>query len=67
MYHSVTHFVFLHSGNSVIGKRGELVVCTPAPNFPTGLFKDENNTRLKEIYLSKYPGAYTALPRKISF
>lgn len=31
-------------------------MCTPAPNFPVGLWKDENNSRLNETYLSKYPG-----------
>lgn len=46
-------------GNSIVGQRGELAICTPAPNFPTGLWKDENNARLKETYLTKYPGVWS--------
>lgn len=50
---------FDQDGKSVIGDRGELVVCTPAVNFPIGLWKDTNNARMNSIYLSKYPGVWS--------
>lgn len=46
-------------GNSVIGQRGELVICKPAVNFLTHLWKDENKVKLTETYLTKYPGVWT--------
>ncbi|KFM80143.1 Acetoacetyl-CoA synthetase, partial [Stegodyphus mimosarum] len=46
------------NGCFVIGERGEAVIATPAPNFPLRLWKDDNNSILKETYLTKYPGVW---------
>lgn len=43
-------------GNPVVGQRGELVICKPAVNFLTTLWKDENKTKLTNTYLSQFPG-----------
>lgn len=47
-----------NKGNSVVGKIGEGVVCTPAVNFPIYLWKDVNKKKITEIYLSKFPGVW---------
>ncbi|KFM66893.1 Acetoacetyl-CoA synthetase, partial [Stegodyphus mimosarum] len=46
------------NGRSVIGERGELVVATPTPSFPICLWKDVDNTIMKNTFLSKYPGVW---------
>ncbi|CAL1272063.1 unnamed protein product [Larinioides sclopetarius] len=45
-------------GNSVINKRGEMVLATPTPALPTHIWKDHDNSIMKETYLSKYPGVW---------
>ncbi|XP_055933995.1 acetoacetyl-CoA synthetase-like isoform X2 [Argiope bruennichi] len=43
-------------GNSVIGKRGEIVIGKPTPSLPMYLWKDKNNERLMASYFNKYDG-----------
>ncbi|XP_055933306.1 acetoacetyl-CoA synthetase-like isoform X1 [Argiope bruennichi] len=45
-------------GNSVIGQKGELVICTPNPSFPVGVWNDVKGRKLEELYLTKYPGVW---------
>ncbi|GFT14731.1 acetoacetyl-CoA synthetase [Nephila pilipes] len=49
---------FDEEGNSVLNKRGEMVLATPTPALPTNIWKDHNNSIMKETYLSKYPGVW---------
>ncbi|GIY25428.1 acetoacetyl-CoA synthetase [Caerostris extrusa] len=46
------------SGNSVCGKRGEIIVTKPNPAFPICLWKDDDNSKLNEEYFSKYKGVW---------
>ncbi|CAL1272070.1 unnamed protein product, partial [Larinioides sclopetarius] len=45
-------------GNSILNARGEMVLSTPTPALPTQLWKDHDNSIMKETYLSKYPGVW---------
>ncbi|CAL1286789.1 unnamed protein product [Larinioides sclopetarius] len=45
-------------GNSVIGQKGELVICTPNPSFPVGVWNDIKGRKLEELYLTKFPGVW---------
>lgn len=42
-------------GREVTGKEGELVVATPMPSMPVGLWGDEDGSRLRSSYFSRYP------------
>ncbi|XP_054710433.1 acetoacetyl-CoA synthetase-like [Uloborus diversus] len=47
------------NGNSVIGQRGEIVIASQYPAFPTNIWKDQNDQRLTDLYLAKHPGVWT--------
>ncbi|KAG8195203.1 hypothetical protein JTE90_027946 [Oedothorax gibbosus] len=49
---------FDDKGNSIVGVRGEVVVSTPSPSFPIYLWRDEENSLLRDTYFSKYGGKY---------
>ncbi|XP_054706789.1 acetoacetyl-CoA synthetase-like [Uloborus diversus] len=45
-------------GNYVIGQRGDMLQLNPAPTSPVACLGDDSKKILREIYLSKYPGAW---------
>ncbi|GIX75342.1 acetoacetyl-CoA synthetase [Caerostris extrusa] len=45
-------------GNSIVNKRGEMVLATPTPSLPTHIWQDHDNSIMKETYLTKYPGVW---------
>ncbi|XP_035221381.1 acetoacetyl-CoA synthetase-like [Stegodyphus dumicola] len=49
---------FDEQGNSVLGQKGELVICTPNPAFPVAVWNDTKGRKLEELYLTKYPGVW---------
>ncbi|KAG8198897.1 hypothetical protein JTE90_015109 [Oedothorax gibbosus] len=49
---------FDEEGKSVVNKRGEMVLAAPTPALPIYIWRDEDNSVLKETYLSKYPGVW---------
>ncbi|GFX60406.1 acetoacetyl-CoA synthetase [Trichonephila clavipes] len=46
------------NGKSVIGERGEVVIATPVPSLPIYLWRDKNNKRLRDTYLTKFDGVW---------
>ena len=49
---------FDESGNSVVGRVGELVLTEPLPSMPVFLWGDEDDERYRESYFSHYPGVW---------
>ncbi|KAG8195207.1 hypothetical protein JTE90_027950 [Oedothorax gibbosus] len=49
---------FDSEGNSVVGQKGEMVICTPNPAFPVAVWNDAKGRRLEELYLQKFPGVW---------
>lgn len=50
---------FSDSGQPLIGEVGEMVVTTPAPSFPLGLWGDKDGTKYREVYCSQFPGNFS--------
>lgn len=46
------------AGREVTGEPGELVVTSPMPSMPVGLWGDPDGTRLRETYFDAYPGIW---------
>lgn len=44
-------------GHEVFGEPGELVVTSPMPSMPVGMWGDDG-TRLRETYFDRYPGVW---------
>ena len=51
--------VFDEDGQSVVGKKGELVCTTPFPSMPTGFWNDPDNKKYLAAYFEKYPGVWS--------
>lgn len=49
---------FDEQGNSVLGQKGELVICTPNPAFPVSIWGGGKERKLEDLYLTKYPGVW---------
>ena len=49
---------FDEDGNEVIGVPGELVVTSPMPSMPVGLWGDDDGSRLRDTYFDRYPGIW---------
>jgi acetoacetyl-CoA synthetase len=49
---------FDESGQSVVGREGELVITAPMPSMPVGLWGDADGSRLREAYFATYPGVW---------
>jgi acetoacetyl-CoA synthetase len=49
---------FDEDGTEVIGEPGELVVTSPMPSMPVGLWGDEDGSRLRDTYFDRYPGIW---------
>jgi len=47
--------VFDDAGNSLVGKKGELVCTKPFPSQPLGFWKDENSQKYHAAYFARYP------------
>ncbi|GBN17931.1 Acetoacetyl-CoA synthetase [Araneus ventricosus] len=47
------------NGSPVIGKRGVMVLGNPYPTLPVCLLHDESKEKVRELYLSEYPGYIT--------
>jgi acetoacetyl-CoA synthetase len=49
---------FDEHGHVVVGELGELVITSPMPSMPVGLWGDADGSRLRESYFTPYPGAF---------
>ncbi len=49
---------FDDEGRSVVGEQGELVVTGPMPSMPTRLWGDDDGSRLRDAYFSRFPGVW---------
>ncbi|MGO9913084.1 MAG: acetoacetate--CoA ligase [Acidimicrobiales bacterium] len=49
---------FTEEGDAVRGEVGELVVTTAMPSMPTGLWGDDDGSRLHAAYFAEYPGVW---------
>ncbi|MEU6159674.1 acetoacetate--CoA ligase [Streptomyces sp. NPDC047130] len=45
-------------GRTVVGDMGELVITSPMPSMPVGLWGDPDGSRLRDAYFSAHPGAF---------
>jgi acetoacetyl-CoA synthetase len=50
--------VFDDEGNSVVGKKGELVCTKPFPSMPLGFWNDPGDERYHAAYFAKYPNVW---------
>lgn len=46
------------TGTEVIGEPGELVVTSPMPSMPVGLWGDIDGSRLRATYFDRFPGVW---------
>jgi acetoacetyl-CoA synthetase len=49
---------FDEQGREVVGSLGELVITRPMPSMPVGFWGDEDGTRYRATYFSRYPGVW---------
>lgn len=49
---------FDDDGHVVVGEQGELVVLQPMPSMPVGLWGDDDGSRIRSSYFSRYPGVW---------
>jgi acetoacetyl-CoA synthetase len=49
---------FDESGQSVVGREGELVITAPMPSMPVALWGDADGSRLRDAYFATYPGVW---------
>lgn len=45
-------------GREIVGEPGELVITTPMPSMPVGLWGDDDGSRLREAYFDTWPGVW---------
>lgn len=50
---------FDENGESVVGKKGELVCKEPFPSMPVYFWEDDTGEKYKKAYFEKYPGIWT--------
>ena len=50
---------FNEKGESVIGKKGELVCTSPFPSMPVYFWDDADGAKYQKAYFEKYPGIWT--------
>ncbi|HJW21702.1 MAG TPA: acetoacetate--CoA ligase, partial [Candidatus Limnocylindrales bacterium] len=46
------------TGRPVIGREGELVITTPMPSMPVGLWGDTDGSRMQAAYFEPWPGVW---------
>jgi acetoacetyl-CoA synthetase len=46
------------NGRSVVGEVGELVITEPMPSMPTGLYGDQDGSRLHDSYFATFPDVW---------
>jgi acetoacetyl-CoA synthetase len=46
------------TGEPVVGELGEMVVTTPMPSMPVGLWNDPGGVRYRDTYFDMYPGVW---------
>ena len=46
-------------GEVPVGTEGELVLRTPIPSMPVGLWGDEDGSRLRATYFDRFPGLWS--------
>ncbi|MBQ0759164.1 MAG: acetoacetate--CoA ligase [Gammaproteobacteria bacterium] len=51
--------IFNEDGKQVIGERGELVCCAPAPSMPVRFANDPGNKRFTKSYFAGFPDVWT--------
>ena len=50
--------VYDEDGNSIVGKKGELVCTRPFPSMPLGFWNDRGDERYHAAYFDKYPNVW---------
>ena len=50
--------IFDDDGNSVIGKKGELVCATPFPSTPVGFWNDPDDAKYRAAYFERFPNIW---------
>ncbi len=50
--------VFDPKGESVVGRKGELVCTAPFPSMPLGFWNDPDGSRYRAAYFERYPGVW---------
>ncbi|WKZ57350.1 MAG: acetoacetate--CoA ligase [Bdellovibrionota bacterium] len=50
--------VLNHSGQPVVGEKGELVCTNPFPSMPVGFWNDPDGTRYHSAYFERFPGVW---------
>jgi acetoacetyl-CoA synthetase len=50
--------VFDEQGQSIRGRKGELVCTLPFPSMPIGFWDDEGNRRYRAAYFERFPGVW---------
>jgi len=50
--------VYDEDGNSIVGKKGELVCTKPFPSMPLGFWNDRGDERYHAAYFDKYPNVW---------
>ena len=50
--------VFDEEGNSIVGRKGELVCTRPFPSMPLGFWNDRGDERYHAAYFAKYPNVW---------
>ena len=50
--------VFDEEGNSIVGKKGELVCTKPFPSMPLGFWNDRGGERYHAAYFASYPNVW---------
>ena len=50
--------VFDEDGNSIVGKKGELVCTQPFPSMPVGFWNDPDGKRYHEAYFDRFDGIW---------
>jgi acetoacetyl-CoA synthetase len=51
--------VFDEEGNSILGRKGELVCTRPLPSMPLGFWNDRGGEKYRSAYFEKFPGVWT--------
>ncbi|MBC7803384.1 MAG: acetoacetate--CoA ligase [Candidatus Parcubacteria bacterium] len=51
--------VYDENGNSIVGKKGELVCTRPLPSMPLGFWNDKGGEKYRAAYYEKFPGVWT--------
>jgi acetoacetyl-CoA synthetase len=57
-YLGVAAAAFDEDGNALVEEQGELVITEPMPSMPIGFWNDDDGSRFREAYFSRFPGVW---------